>query len=111
MKKDRDYITAGAYYRLSKKILADSCFQIEKALNLTAAESDKLFRIYNRWNEIEVNIGFESKAFSDNFDGEVIDLFYGSNSDKAISPTDEQVIEKIKRIISDLIKNEGETDE
>ncbi len=103
MKKDRDYITAGAYYRLVKDLIADACTKISSSLKLTKTEREKLFDVQNKFAKLETSIGFENKAFDDEFDGEIRDLFYGYVGAKRYTDTDRDVELKIKEILQDYI--------
>lgn len=103
MKKGRDYITAGAYYRLVKDLIADACTKISSSLKLTKAEREKLFDVQNNFAKLETSIGFENKALDDGFNGEVCDLFYGYVGTKCYTDTEHDVKLKIKKILQDYI--------
>ena len=98
--KKRDYITAGAYYRLSKRVLIKACEQISRSLHLPKAESGK------------TKIGFEDMAYRDEiakgrnisfYDHcpELVSLFFGDLSIN--SETDKKITDKMKEILQSLL--------
>lgn len=99
MNKKRDYITAGAYYRLAKDLLAEACNHISGSLMLTKAESNKMFDVYNKLTHLETGIGFERKASEDHYGDGITDLFYGcvgicnTETDKAVSAKMKEILE------------------
>lgn len=99
--KKRDYITAGAYYRLSKRVLMEACVQISDSLHLQKAQSEKMWKCYNKWHLIETAIGFENKAYKDKVDEDILSLFYGDL--RIFTETDKKVAVKMKEILQSLI--------
>ena len=101
MKKERNYITAGAFYRLSKELMLKACDEITHSLHLPKVKSRKMYDVYDKWHAIEVKIGFEDMAFNDKFNGKIIDLFYGNRD--IYSETDKDVAVKMKEILQSLL--------
>lgn len=103
MKHERDYISAGAYYRLSKVMLCKAETQISNALSLSSSETDKMHRVNNNWTRVETKIGFEDYALGENFDGDALCLFYGAHNIKPRSATDRLVLDKMKEILQEMV--------
>lgn len=112
--KKRDYITAGAYYRLSKKVLTKACEQISRSLNLPKVQSRKMYCLYDKWIELETKIGFEFEdmAYKDeiakgrnisfyDYCPELVSLFFGDLSIN--SETDKKITDKMKEILRSLL--------
>ena len=110
--KKRDYITAGAYYRLSKKVLIKACEQISRSLNLPKVQSKKMYNVLEEWCVIEPEIGFEDMAYRDeiakgrnislyDYYPELSSLFFGDLSIN--SETDKKITDKMKEILQSLL--------
>ena len=110
--KKRDYITAGAYYRLSKRVLIKACEQISRSLHLPKAESGKMYCLYDKWIDVEAKIGFEDMAYRDeiakgknisfyDYCPELVSLFFGDLSIN--SETDKKITDKMKEILQSLL--------
>ena len=103
MKRERDYISAGAYYRLSKVMLCKAEIQISNALSLSSSEIDKMHRVNNNWTRVETKIGFEDYALGDNFDGDALCLFYGAHNIVPRSATDMFILDRMKEILQEMV--------
>ena len=115
MKKDRDYITAGAYYRLMKDMLIEAIDGISKALNLNKKQQREFCKVWEHWRALDGKLGLENMAANDtNFNGRVVDIFYGRtirNNDIISSDTDKQILSKANEILMSLIDNSAEREE
>lgn len=115
MKKDRDYITAGAYYRLMKDMLIEAIDGISKALNLNKKQQREFCKVWEYWRALDGKLGLENMAANDtNFNGRVVDIFYGRtirNNDIISSDTDKQILSKANEILMSLIDNTAEWNE
>ena len=110
--KNRDYITAGAYYRLMKDMLIEANKGIITALHLNKRQQNEFYKVLEKWRMLETKLNLENMAVNDtNFNGRTIDLFYGTVTDKNISysDTDKQIMQKINGILMSFINdNSGE---
>lgn len=109
--KNRDYITAGAYYRFMKDMLIEANKGIITALHLNKKQQNEFYKVLEKWRMLETKLGLENMAINDiNCTARTIDIFYGTVMDKDISrtDTDKQILSKVNEILMKLIDNTAE---
>lgn len=112
--KNRDYITAGAYYRLMKDMLIEASKGIITALHLNKKQQKEFYKVCECWRALDGELGLERMAINDiNCTARTIDIFYGTVIDKDISrtDTDKQILSKVNEILMSLIDNSAEREE
>lgn len=104
MTRKKDFIKAGAAYRLSKHILAEMGCILCNSLRLNKEQWLKVQRAISKWYELECAIGFENMVEPNIYGQGILNLFYGSINGSPRTETDKAVLEEIKSMLEKMIK-------
>lgn len=105
-----EFIEAGAYYKLFKAIAAECVCNIPRLIHGKASDTDRLMKIANKIDRLEVDIGLEQYLDIDHHElptSEFTCFFYGSPN-IIRNEIDEKINKKAIEIMDKLLKPKGD---